>query len=106
MIDDESNNRYYFVVKNLSESNSLWQLRGKKEAINNNNNNNNNNNEFQNALDNALNYQNIEKHPERISKLKPHINKYNQKGINFPVTPKDWKKIELNNKTIAIIYTT
>ena len=50
----------------------------------NNNNNNNNNNNFQNALDDALNYQTIETHPERISKLKPYINKYNWKGIEFP----------------------
>ena len=81
-------------------------MRGKKEAINNNNNNNNNNdnnnNEFKNALDDAINYQTIEKHPERVSKLKPYINKYNWKGINFPATPKDWKRFELNNKAIAL----
>ena len=27
-----------------------------------------------NALDDALNYHNIERHPQRISKLKPYIN--------------------------------
>ena len=59
----------------------------------NNNNNNNNDNDFQNALDDALNDQTIETHSERISKLKPYINKYNWKGINFPAAPKDWKKI-------------
>ena len=96
---------YYFAVKNLLELNSLGWLQGKKEAINNNNNNNSNNNninEFENALDDALNFQTIENHLERISKLKPYINKYNWKGINFPATPKDWKKFELNNKTIAL----
>ena len=102
MINDEANNCYYFAVKKLSELNSLGWLRGKKEAINNNNNNNNNNNEFQNVLDDALNYQTIEKHPERISKLKPYINKHNWKETNFPATPQDWKKFELNNKTIAL----
>ena len=75
MINDEANQCYYFAVKNLSELNSLGWLQGKKEAINNNN--NNNNNDFQNALDDALNYQTIKIHPERISKLKPYINKYN-----------------------------
>ena len=71
----------------MSELNSFGWLRGKKEAIinnNKNNNNNNNNNDFQNALDDALNYQTIEKDPQRISKLKPYINKYNWKGIEFP----------------------
>ena len=89
----------------MSELNSLGWLRGEKEAIINNNstdNNNNYNNDFQNALNDALDYQNIELHPQRISKLKPYINKYNSKGINFPATPKDWKKFERNNKTIAL----
>ena len=103
MINDEANNYYYFTIKNLSELNSLGWLRGKKEAIINNNNNNNNNNDFQNALDDALNYQTIETHPERISKLKPYINKYNWEGIDFPAGPKEWIKFEKNNnKTIAL----
>ena len=106
MINDEANNCYYFAVKNLSELNSLGWLPGKKETVNNNNNNYYYcyyyYNEFQNALDDALNYQTIEKHLERISKLKPYINKYNWKGINFPATPKDWKKFERNNKTIVL----
>ena len=59
-------------------------------------------NDFQNALDDALNYQPIEKDPQRISKLKPYINKYNWKGIDFPAEPKEWKKFERNNKTIAL----
>ena len=77
MINDETNDYYYFAVKNLSELNSLGWLRAKKEAIINNNNNNSDNNNFQNALDNALNYQTTEKNPERIAKLKHYINKYN-----------------------------
>ena len=61
MINDEANNYYYFAIKYLSELNSLGWLRGKKEAIiinnnNNNKNNNDNNNDFQNALDDAVNY--------------------------------------------------
>ena len=65
MINDKANNYYYFAKTNLSELNSLRWLRGKKEAIINNN---NNNNDFQNALNDALNYQTIEKDPQRISK--------------------------------------
>ena len=62
----------------------------------------NEDNDFQNALDDALNYRNIESHPQRISKLKPYINKYNWEGIEVPAGPKDWKKFERNNKTIAL----
>ena len=95
MINDEANNCYYFAVKNLSELNSLGWLRGKKEAIINGD------NDFQNALDDALNYQNIEKDPQRILKLKPYTNKYNWEGIDFQTGPKEWKKIE-QNKTITL----
>ena len=42
------------------------------------------NNCFQYAIIAALKYQNIDHHPERISKLKPFINKYNWKDIEFP----------------------
>ena len=66
MINDKANKCYYLAIKNLSELNSSGWLRAKKEVIINNN--NNNNNDFQNALDDALNYRNIEIHPERISK--------------------------------------
>ena len=62
MINDEANNYYYFAIKNLSELNSLGWLQCKKEAIINNN---NNNKDFQNALDDTLNYQTIEKDPQR-----------------------------------------
>ena len=75
MINDESKNCYYFAVKNLSELNSLGWLRGRKEAIINGD------KDFQKALDGALNYQTIETHPERISKIMPYIDKYNWKGI-------------------------
>ena len=86
MINDEANNCYYFSVKNLSELHSLGWLKSKKEAIINGDNN------FQNALDDALNYQNIERDQLRISKLKPYINKYNWEGIEFSARPKYWIK--------------
>ena len=74
IINDEANN-FYFAITNSSEFNSLGWLQGKKEAVINNNsnyNNNDNNNDFQSALDDALNYQTIEKDPQRTSKLKPY----------------------------------
>ena len=50
----------------------------------------------------ALNYQNIKKDPQRISKFNPFINQYDWKEIDFPSRQKDWKKFELNNKSIAL----
>ena len=70
-------------------------MQGKKAIINNNN-------DFQNALDDALNYQTTEKTPQRISKLKPYINKYNWEEIDFPAGSKEWQKFERNNKTVAL----
>ena len=96
MISSKANNYNYFAVKKLSEFNSSGWLRGKKETIISGD------NDFQNALDGALNYQSIENDPQRISKLKPCINTYNWKGIDFPAGPKDWIKFEKNNKTIAL----
>ena len=57
---------------------------------------------FQYSITVALNHQNIENKPERISNIKPFINQYNWEGIDFPDGIKDWKKFERNNKTIAL----
>ena len=56
---------------------------------------------FQYAITARLNYQNIDCHPEKISKLKPFINNYSWKDIEFPSHSKDWIKFECNNKAIA-----
>ena len=80
----------------MSELNSPGWLRSEKEAIINND------HSFQNALDDALNYQTIKTNPERILKLKPYISKYNWEGIDFQAGPKEWQKFERNNKTIAL----
>ena len=99
MINDEVNNCYNFAVKHLSELNSLGQLQGKKEAIINSD------NSFKNALDDALNYENIERDLQRISKLKPYINTYNWERIDFPAGPKEWKKLnEIIRKLHLIDY--
>ena len=54
-----------------------------------------------------LNYEEIESHPERVSNIKPFINKYSWKGINYPSKLDYWKTFEKNNPTIAlkILYT-
>ena len=56
---------------------------------------------FQYSITVALNHQEIENNPERISNIKPFIDKYNWKGIDFPAGIKDWKKFEENNKEAA-----
>ena len=50
----------------------------------------------------ALNSQNIDHHPERISKLKPFIDNYNWDNICFPAGHKDYSVFEKNNSDIAI----
>ena len=89
-------NKYKSVEELNNNNNNINNIN------NNNNNNNNNKNNLQNALDDALDYQIIETHPERISKLKPYINRYNWKGIEFPAGSKQWQKFEQNNKIIAL----
>ena len=49
-----------------------------------------------------LNHDKINKDPQRVSKIKPFIDQYNWNDIDFPSTGKDWKKIELNNESIAL----
>ena len=94
--DDDDEKYYYFAVKSKLELYSSEWLRSKKESITNED------NCFQNALNDSLDYQTIKTHPERISKLKPYINKYNWKDIKFPSDKEDWKKFEQNNKKIAL----
>ena len=57
---------------------------------------------FQYAFTVALKDQNIKIDPERIPNIKPFIGKYNWKEISFPSHKEDWKKFELNNKSIAL----
>ena len=50
----------------------------------------------------ALNHKKIELHPVRVSTIKPFINKYNWKGINYPSKQDYWKTFEKNNRIIAL----
>ena len=63
---------------------------------------NNDNKCFQYATTLALIFKNIDKHHQRISKIKLFIDNYNWNDINFPTGKKDWKKFELNNKDVAL----
>ena len=57
---------------------------------------------FRDAITTVLNYNEIPNHHERISNLMSFFDQYNWKGIEFPSHLKNWKKIEANNKTIAL----
>ena len=77
-------------------------LKDKKSTINPKN---NDHKCFQYAVTLALNLDKIDKHPQRISKIKPYIDQYNWKDIDFPSTSKNWRKLELNNEiALNILY--
>ena len=77
-------------------------VKDKKSAINPKN---NDNKTFQYAITLALNLDKIKKDPQRVSKIKPFIEKYNWEDIDFPSTSKDWKKFEYNNEVaLNILY--
>ena len=60
---------------------------------------------FQYAATLALNLGKINKDPQRISKIKPFIDQYDWKDIEFPPTSKDWRKFESKNKiSLNILY--
>ena len=77
-------------------------LKDKKSIINPKN---NDNKCFQYAVTLVLNLDKIQKNPQRVSKIKPFIEKYNWEDIDFPSTSKDWKKFESNNEVaLNILY--
>ena len=55
----------------------------------------------------ALNYGEIKWNPERISNVKPFINKYNRDEIKYQKKIHDWKTLEKDNSTITldVLYT-
>ena len=82
-----------------SDIDSPEWLKNKKATINPKN---NKDKCFQYALNVALNYEQIKKDPQRISKIKPFIDQCNWKENDFPSHRKDWKMFESNNKSIAL----
>ena len=55
---------------------------------------------FQYAVTVALNYEEIESHLNSVSNIKPFINTYKWKEINFSSKIYDWKTFEKNNPVI------
>ena len=77
-------------------------LKDKKSTINPKN---NDDKCFQYAVTLALNLDKIKKDPQRASKIKPFIEKYNWEDINFPSTSKDWINLNVAMKSHLIFYT-
>ena len=50
----------------------------------------------------ALNHEQIKKDPQRITKIKPFIDQYKWKEINFLSHKNDWNEFGKNNKTTAL----
>ena len=99
---DDVNFLYYDFNKtsiNRGESyiDSPKWLKDKTSTINPKN---NDDKYFQYAITLALNLDKIKKDPQRVSKIKPFIEKYNWEDIDFPSTSKDWKKFECNNEIV------
>ena len=90
------------IYRGGSDIDSPNWLKDKKSTINPKN---NDYKCFQYAATLALNFGNINNHPEKISKIRPFIDQYNWKDIDFPPTNKYWEKFELNNKVALNIYT-
>ena len=56
---------------------------------------------FQYVATNALNYEEIQSHLERVSNIKPFINEYNRKAINYPSKIDD-SNVRKKNATIVL----
>ena len=50
----------------------------------------------------ALHHEEIKKGHQRISRLRPYENRYNWKGLEFPVSNKKIDKFKKNNPGIAV----
>ena len=59
---------------------------------------------FKYALTVALNYEKIKNNAEGISKIKPFIDQYNWKEMDFPSTCKDWKKFDQIKNQLLLIF--
>ena len=57
---------------------------------------------FQYVITAALNHEQFKNNWQRISKIKSSINQYNWQEIEFSSHKIDWKKLELNNNSIAL----
>ena len=80
------------ISKGGSYNESPKWLKDKKCTVNQKN---NDNKCFQYATTLALNFNKIDKKPQRIPRINPFIENYNWNDINFPATKKDWNRFEV-----------
>ena len=53
----------------------------------------------------TLKHEQIKNDPQRISKIRPFVDQYNWKKINFRSHKNDWYKFEKNNKkTLSLLF--
>lgn len=45
----------------------------------------------------------IKNHPKRISNIQPFFNKYNQNGVNFPISRSNFREFEIDNPDITLV---
>ena len=85
--------KFHRIILNIDGSyiNSPKLLKNKKATINPKN---NDDQCFQYTITVALNHEQIKSHPERISNIKPLIDQYDWKEINFPSNKKYWNEFE------------
>ena len=101
----DSVNSYYYKLHKISLNkggsyiDSPKWLQNKKATINPKN---NDDQCFQYAITVALNHEKNRKDPQKVTKIKPFIDQYNWKETDLPSNTKDWKKFELNNKSVAL----
>ena len=76
-------------------------MKNKKGTINPEN---NDDNCFQYALTTALDCQSIGKNPQKISKIKPFINQYDLKGINFHTNKIGKNLNQITSQLLLIFY--
>ena len=79
---------------------SLTWIKDKKTIINPIN--KENNKCFQYVVKVALNYEKVKKDPQRITKIKALIDKYNLEGIHYPSEKDDWIKFEKNCRLLLM----
>ena len=98
-------NSLYYDLNRITISNGGSYIESPKWLKDKNctiNKKNNDNKCFQYAATLALNINSIDKHHQRITKIKSFIDNYNWNDINFPAIKKDWNEFELNNKNVAL----
>ena len=88
----------YFKCHKINPNRGGWYIdspdwiKNKKAAIDPINKKDNKGSQY--AVTVVLNYEEIKKDLQRITKINPFIKKYNWDGIDFPSEKEDWKKVE------------